>query len=90
MATVPDVESKSNNERTPLLRERVRRALAEAGPAGKTAHELALKFYGESNPVTRRRIFALINTLRHDGAAVVRIKDREFLIGRYVLTEGQP
>jgi hypothetical protein len=80
-------ENKAKNEREPLLREKLRRSLVEAGADGKTAHQLAQEFYGESNLVTRRRIHGLVTTLRWNGVKIIRVKDEEFLIGRYVLAQ---
>ncbi len=88
MATVANTQTKINGERTPLLREKLRRALAQAGPDGRTVHQLAQEFYGESNYATRRRVFGLVIALRRDdGVKVVAVKDRGFLLRRFVLAE---
>jgi hypothetical protein len=88
LENLPANEAKCKRERRkPLLRERVRRAIARAGLHGRTAASLAVELYGEDTPRTRARISCTIANLRFFGAPIRRVKDPQFLTGRYVFFE---
>ncbi len=75
-----------NDDRVPLLTERVRLALWRAGVAGCTTHALALEIYGESDYATRGKVTVIVQRLRRR-CHVLTVRDVGYKDARYVLGE---
>ena len=87
MTTIAGAQTKIKDERTPILSEKLRRSLAQAGPTGRTTVQLAIELYGDSDYPAQHKVKQLVRNLRRRGHKILTVRDRGYLAGRYILAE---
>ncbi len=89
MANLADTQTEIKDERTPVLSEKLRRCLKQAGTAGCTTRELSKRLYSEDSYEAQGRVVQLVNNLRRRGHKILTVKDAGFLSRITTTTKGE-